>query len=113
MEYNGGVMSYKNLESFIDKLEEAGELRRIKVEVDPVLEITEITDRVSKSGGPALLFEKVKGSEYPLLINAMGSYKRMALALGVEAVSYTHLRAHETDSYLVCRLLLEKKKKYL
>ena len=77
-------MSYKNLESFIDKLEEAGELRRIKVEVDPVLEITEITDRVSKSGGPALLFEKVKGSEYPLLINAMGSYKRMALALGVE-----------------------------
>ncbi|MBK5261479.1 MAG: UbiD family decarboxylase, partial [Peptostreptococcaceae bacterium] len=77
-------MSYKNLEGFINKLEEAGELKRIKVEVDPVLEITEITDRVSKAGGPALLFEKVKGSEYPLLINAMGSYKRMALALGVE-----------------------------
>src|SRR5665648_23747 len=84
MDYNGGIMSYKNLEGFINKLEEAGELKRIKVEVDPVLEITEITDRISKAGGPALLFEKVKGSEYPLLINAMGSYKRMALALGVE-----------------------------
>src|SRR5665648_266861 len=59
MDYNGGIMSYKNLEGFINKLEEAGELKRIKVEVDPVLEITEITDRVSKAGGPALLFEKV------------------------------------------------------
>lgn len=77
-------MSYKNLQSFIEKLEEAGELKRIKTEVDPVLEITEITDRVSKANGPALLFENVKGSEFPVLINAMGSYKRMALALGVE-----------------------------
>jgi len=77
-------MSYKNLQSFVNKLEDAGELRRIKTLVDPILEITEITDRVSKACGPALLFENVKGSEFPLLINAMGSYKRMAMAFGVD-----------------------------
>lgn len=80
-------MSYKNLQSFIDKLEAAGELKRIKVEVDAALEITQITDQVSKAGGPALLFEKVKGSEFPVLINAMGSYRRMGMALGVEELS--------------------------
>lgn len=76
-------MAYKDLREFIDVLEKAGELKRIPVEVDPVLEITEITDRVSKSYGPALLFEKVKGSSYPLLINAFGSNRRMAMSLGV------------------------------
>ena len=55
--------------------------------MDPELEITEITDRVSKRGGPALLFENVKGSEYPVLINTFGSYHRMAQALGVERLS--------------------------
>jgi 4-hydroxy-3-polyprenylbenzoate decarboxylase len=74
-------MPYKNLPQFIKRLEELGEIRRIAVEVDPVFEITEIADRVSKSGGPALLFEKVKGSPHPLLINAFGSYARMQLAL--------------------------------
>ena len=75
-------MAYKDLSEFIQRLEAAGQLKRIKVEVDPELEITEITDRVTKAGGPALLFEKVKGSEIPLLINAFGSFERMALALG-------------------------------
>ncbi len=75
-------MAYKDLSEFIHKLETAGQLQRIKVEVDPDLEITEITDRVTKAGGPALLFENVKGSEIPLLINTYGSYERMALALG-------------------------------
>lgn len=75
-------MAYRDLREFIDVLERKGLLHRVKVEVDPVLEITEITDRISKSGGPALLFEKVKGSSFPVLINAFGSMERMALALG-------------------------------
>ncbi|MCX8124691.1 MAG: menaquinone biosynthesis decarboxylase [Spirochaetes bacterium] len=74
-------MAYKNLQNFIAALEHAGELKRIKTEVDPYLEITEIADRMSKSYGPALLFERVKGSAYPVLINAFGSYKRMQMAL--------------------------------
>ncbi len=76
-------MTPKNMQQFIRALESAGELKRITVEVDPNLEITEIADRMSKSpgGGPALFFENVKGSSFPLLINAYGSYKRMQMAL--------------------------------
>ncbi|MFA4836705.1 MAG: menaquinone biosynthesis decarboxylase [Dehalococcoidia bacterium] len=74
-------MLYKNLQDFIAALESKGELRRVSAEVDPVLEITQIADRMSKSGGPALLFERVKGSDFPLLINAFGSYRRMQMAL--------------------------------
>jgi len=78
-------MSYFSLKEFVQKLEREGELVRIKEPVSPVLEIPEITDRVSKSpgGGKALLFENVEGSEIPVLINAFGSYKRMQLALEV------------------------------
>jgi 4-hydroxy-3-polyprenylbenzoate decarboxylase len=75
-------MAYKNLRHFIKVLEEAGELVRIKTYVNPHLEITEITDRISKNYGPALLFENT-GYDFPLLINAMGTEKRMAMALGV------------------------------
>src|SRR6476661_2251861 len=74
-------------------LERASELKRIKSEVDPVLEIAEITDRVSKSrdkngayGGPALLFENAKGSSVPVLINQFGSERRMKMALEVESL---------------------------
>ncbi|NLY55506.1 MAG: menaquinone biosynthesis decarboxylase [Firmicutes bacterium] len=74
---------YRDLQEFVDLLESKGELIRIRAEVDPELEITEIADRVMKAGGPALLFENVKGSDIPVLINAFGSEKRMALALGV------------------------------
>lgn len=77
-------MAYKDLQDFINKLDEKGLLKRINTEVDSELEITEIADRVSKQYGPALLFEKVKGSKYPVLINAMGTYERMSMALGVE-----------------------------
>ncbi len=77
-------LAYKDLREFVETLERQGELRRIQTEVDPELEITEITDRVSKANGPALLFENVRGSAYPVLINAMGSYRRMATALGVK-----------------------------
>ncbi len=77
-------MAYKDLQDFIKQLDEKGMLKRISAEVDSELEITEIAGRVSKQYGPALLFEKVKGSAYPVLINAMGSYERMSMALGVE-----------------------------
>jgi 4-hydroxy-3-polyprenylbenzoate decarboxylase len=73
---------YKNTRDWIETLENAGELVRIKTYVNPVLEIPEITDRVSKHNGPALLFENT-GTGFPLLINSMGSEKRMAMALGV------------------------------
>ena len=78
-------MAYRNFQHFIDTLERAGELIRIKTFVDPKLEMAEITDRVSKQpgGGKALLFENT-GYEFPVLMNAYGSEKRMCLALGVQ-----------------------------
>ncbi|MGA8831122.1 MAG: menaquinone biosynthesis decarboxylase [Desulfomonilaceae bacterium] len=80
-EHHNQSMPHKNLRQFVETLEASGELCRIKAEVDPVLEISEIADRVSKANGPALLFENIKGSSYPLLVNALGSYGRMRLAL--------------------------------
>jgi 4-hydroxy-3-polyprenylbenzoate decarboxylase len=77
-------MAFKDLREFISLLETRGELVRIKTLVDPELEITEITDRVSKAFGPALLFENVKGSDLPVLINAYGTIQRMAMSLQVE-----------------------------
>ncbi len=79
-------MAYSDLRAFIKKLESEGELKRITIEVDPVLEIAEITDRVTRAGGPALLFEKPKGSRHPLLINMLGSQPRLELALEVDSV---------------------------
>ncbi len=73
-----------SLQEFIIFLEEKKQLIRIKEEMDPILEIAELADRVMKKKGPALLFEKVKGSEFPLLINTYGSLKRMGWAFGVE-----------------------------
>ena len=80
-------MAYRSLRAFIDTLEQAGELIRIKTFVDPVLEIAEITDRISKTPdrNKALLFENT-GTEFPLLINSMGSERRMCIALGVNAL---------------------------
>ncbi len=79
-------MGYRHLQEFIVRLEQAGELVRIKEPVSPYLEITEITDRVCKVGGPALLFEEVTGYELPVLMNAFGSLKRMGLALKVDSL---------------------------
>jgi 4-hydroxy-3-polyprenylbenzoate decarboxylase len=79
-------LAYQDLRAFIAKLEREKELRRITAEVDPVLEITEITDRVTRTGGPALLFERPKGSRDPLLINMLRSERRMNLALEVSHV---------------------------
>ena len=79
-------MAYRDLREFIRRLEKEGELKRISVEVDPVLEITEITDRVTKTSGPALLFERPKGSRVPLVINLLGSHRRVNLALEVDSL---------------------------
>jgi 4-hydroxy-3-polyprenylbenzoate decarboxylase len=79
-------MQYRDLRDFIRQLESMGELRRISVEVDPNLEVTEICDRTLKAGGPALLFENVKGSDMPLLGNLFGTPKRVALGMGEESV---------------------------
>lgn len=79
-------MPYNSLSEFIQVLEREGELKRIAHPVRPELEITEIADRVMKAGGPALLFENVVGRQIPVLINAFGSTKRMALALGVNDI---------------------------
>lgn len=78
-------MAYKNLHHFIEVLDREDELVRIKEYVNPRLEISEITDRISKTpgGGKALLFENT-GYNFPVLINAYGSEKRMCLALGVQ-----------------------------
>ena len=73
-----------DLRDWIRLLERAGELVRVSAEVDPDLEITEIVDRTVKAGGPALLFERPKGSRHPLLINQFGTERRMCLAFGVE-----------------------------
>jgi len=74
-------LGYRDLRAFLTRLEKEGELKRISTEVDPVLEITEITDRVTKAGGPALLFERPKGSSVPLVINLLGTQRRVNLAL--------------------------------
>jgi len=78
------VSGARDLRDWIALLEREGELVRVQAEVDPHLEITEIVDRTVKAGGPALLFERAKGSEHPLLINQFGTERRMCLAFGVE-----------------------------
>jgi 4-hydroxy-3-polyprenylbenzoate decarboxylase len=75
-------MHYDSLRDFVEALDRAGELHRIEAEVDPKLEISEITDRVVKRGGPALLFTNVRGSKIPVLTNQFGTRRRMAMALG-------------------------------
>jgi 4-hydroxy-3-polyprenylbenzoate decarboxylase len=79
-------MAYDDLRDFVRALEKNNELKRISLEVDPHLEITEFADRSVKHGGPALLFEKPKGSSVPVLINAFASMRRMELALEVDSV---------------------------
>ena len=77
-------MPYEDLREFVERLEEENELARIKHEVSPILEMTEIADRVVKAGGKALLFENPKGYDIPVLMNAFGTERRMKMALEVE-----------------------------
>ena len=101
-------MAYNDLREWIAALDKAGELKKISLEVDPVLEVTEITDRVSKGrypagrstpggpGGPALLFENLKGHPGArLLINQFGSERRMKMALGVDSLDEVAQRIHQ------------------
>ena len=78
---------FKDLKGFLRILEERDEIKKISAPVDPQFEVTEITDRVVKSGGPALYFSNVKGSSIPLVTNLLGS----------ETVSYTHLTLPTTE----------------
>ena len=80
-------MQYKDLRDFIDQLEKLGELKRIAVQVDPKLEITEICDRTLRNKGPALLFEKPTGSSIALLANLFGTPERVAYGMGESSVS--------------------------
>ncbi len=79
-------MKYQDLRDFLDKLEAMGELKRIRMEVDPHLEMTEISDRVLRAGGPALLFENPKGFDVPVLTNLFGTPRRVALGMGEDSV---------------------------
>jgi 4-hydroxy-3-polyprenylbenzoate decarboxylase len=123
-------MPFPDLQSFVAELDRRGQLRRITAPVDPILEITEIADRVMKSaapegaagspptdpvygdrGGLGLLFENVKGSAIPLLINAFGSYARMKLALGCDDFEALADRVQQLVKPEVPTTLLEKMKK--
>jgi len=86
---------YPDLKDFLAALERAGELRRVPVPVDPTLEISEITTRTVRAGGPALLFEKPTRGQMPVAINLFGTHRRMAMALGVEDVDEIGARIGE------------------
>jgi len=79
-------MKYKDLRDFLAQLEKQGELKRVAVEVDPNLEMTEICDRLLKAGGPAVLFEKPRGHAIPVLGNLFGTPKRVAMGMGQDSV---------------------------
>jgi 4-hydroxy-3-polyprenylbenzoate decarboxylase len=85
-------MAWDGLGAFVRELEQGGELVRVRRPVEAHLEVAAIADRVMKAGGPALLFENVPGARFPLLINAFGSRRRMAMALGVSELE-EHARA--------------------
>jgi 4-hydroxy-3-polyprenylbenzoate decarboxylase len=80
-------MHYHDLRDFIEKLEAEGELKRISVEIDPYLEMTEICDRTLRAGGPALLFENPKGKSMPVLANLFGTTRRVAMGMGQSDVA--------------------------
>ena len=81
--YNN-IVAHKDLRDFIERLDSMGELKHIHAPVNQDLELSEITDRISKQGGPALMFHNVTGHTMPVLINAMGSRKRMLTALNLD-----------------------------
>lgn len=89
------TLPFDSLEQFVGALRRIGELAEVRARVSPVLEIAEITDRVVKAGGPALLFTDVAGSNYPVLTNQFGSEKRMALALGARSLADVEKRMRD------------------
>lgn len=103
-------MAYRDLRDFLKKLEKKDELVRVSAEVDPILEITEITDRTVKAGGPALLFERPKGSKIPLVTNLVGTERRMNLALEVDSLDEVAERVHSFLDMKSPQGILEKVK---
>jgi len=103
-------VGYRDLRDFLSTLEKNGELLRITAPLDPVLEITEITDRTVKSAGPALLFEKPKGSAIPVVTNLLGTERRMNLALEVGSLDEVAARVHSYLDMQSPQGLLEKVK---
>jgi 4-hydroxy-3-polyprenylbenzoate decarboxylase len=103
-------MPYRDLREFIKLLEKSKLLVRIKTEVDPILEITEITDRMCKSpgGGKALFFEKVRGSAFPVVTNLFGSFERMCMALEVAELDDVARRIEGLLSQTPPKGLIEK-----
>src|SRR5438477_10282904 len=99
-----------NLRDWIALLEREGELARVTAEVDPDLEVTEIVDRTVKSGGPALLFERPKGSTHPLLINQFGTERRMCLAFGARSLDEVAKRLESVIEMQPPQGLVEKVK---
>ncbi len=122
-------MAYSDLQTFLSDLEARGQLKRITAEVDPILEITAITDRVSKMpaaggapppltdpihgrlGGHGLLFENVKGSSFPVAVNIFGSYERMLLGLGVGSFEELATRVEQLVKPQMPTTLIAKMKK--
>jgi 4-hydroxy-3-polyprenylbenzoate decarboxylase len=100
----------RDLRAWIALLEREGELKRVSAEVDPYLEITEINDRTVKAGGPALLFENVKGSEHPLLINQFGTERRMCLAFDAASLDEVGARLGDVLEMQPPQGLVEKVK---
>lgn len=100
--------AFKNLRDFLAELRSRGEIHEIQAEVDPVLEVTEIYDRIVKAGAAALLFHHVKGSTIPLAINLFGSYSRMSLALGAESLEDIAARIEEFTEMKVPSGILDK-----
>ena len=104
-------MPAPDMQTFVRQLEERGWLKRIAAEVDPILEISEITDRVTKAGGPALLFENVRGHDWPVLINTFGTRERMCLALEAESFDEIATRVKALIKPEIPTTLMQKLKK--
>lgn len=103
-------MAYRDLRDFIHALDKAGELKKISLEVNPYLEITEFADRAAKSDGPALLFEKPTGSQVPLAINLFASTRRMEIALEVDSLDDIAKRIAEMLEFRMPQGFLDKLK---
>jgi len=107
------VAAFDSLGAFVTALTKAGELARVDAPVDPRLEISEITDRVVKAGGPALLFTNVKGSRYPVLTNQFGSERRMAMAFGARSLREVEERVRKALDFSIPSTPVEKLGKLL
>jgi 4-hydroxy-3-polyprenylbenzoate decarboxylase len=101
-------MAYESLGAFVRALRRAGELVTVEAAVDPRLEIAEITDRVVKAGGPALLFTNVRGSRFPVLTNQFGTQRRAAMAFGAKSLAEVEERLRRTIDLALPPTLGEK-----